>query len=303
MLLARRDGAARSCGTVCSAPRHATSRSPAVPGAQRCSSLRGWRWPLADRDRALSHLQHAAPGARARADVVRRRPDAARRAVEAVDLVQLARAHDGEFHRAIENSVDDRARRGDRRRRRSSRSRRSSRTARGFPFRRALPFVMLYPRATPGLIIGIGFFWTYLLTGALGSWLRGSIWGIMLAFVRAEPAVRLRRHVPDARADRRGARPRGPLGRSGLVATMPQHRASAAAARDLRVVHPDVRRDPQRLRPRALPRQAGHRGDRHDHALAVHPGVGRAGRGARDGAGRRHGRRARRSARGCSRSA
>jgi iron(III) transport system permease protein len=51
-----------------------------------------------------------------------------------------------------------------------------------FPLRRTLPFVMLYPRAIPGLIIGIGFFWTYLLTGAPGSWLRGSIWGILLAF-------------------------------------------------------------------------------------------------------------------------
>lgn len=51
------------------------------------------------------------------------------------------------------------------------------------PFRGALPFVMLYPRASPGLIIGIGFFWTYLLTWGIGDWLRGSIWGIMLAFV------------------------------------------------------------------------------------------------------------------------
>ena len=51
-----------------------------------------------------------------------------------------------------------------------------------FPLRRALPFVMLYPRATPGLIIGIGFFWAFLLTGALGDYLRGSIWGIMVAF-------------------------------------------------------------------------------------------------------------------------
>ena len=49
--------------------------------------------------------------------------------------------------------------------------------------RRFLPFAMLYPRATPGLIIGIGFFWTYLLTWGIGDWLRNSIWGIMLAFV------------------------------------------------------------------------------------------------------------------------
>jgi iron(III) transport system permease protein len=51
-----------------------------------------------------------------------------------------------------------------------------------FPLRRTMPFVMLYPRATPGIIIGIGFFWTYLLTGALGDFFRNSIWGIMLAF-------------------------------------------------------------------------------------------------------------------------
>jgi iron(III) transport system permease protein len=51
-----------------------------------------------------------------------------------------------------------------------------------FRLRRTLPFVMLYPRATPGIIIGIGFFWAYLLTGALGDWLRDSIWGIMVAF-------------------------------------------------------------------------------------------------------------------------
>jgi len=51
-----------------------------------------------------------------------------------------------------------------------------------FPLRRTLPFLMLYPRATPGLIIGIGFFWAYLLTGAIGDYLRTSIWGIMVAF-------------------------------------------------------------------------------------------------------------------------
>ncbi|MBA2384574.1 MAG: iron ABC transporter permease, partial [Actinobacteria bacterium] len=51
----------------------------------------------------------------------------------------------------------------------------------GFRFRRTLPFLMLYPRATPGIIIGIGFFWAYLLTGAFGDYMRGSIWGIMLA--------------------------------------------------------------------------------------------------------------------------
>src|SRR6266511_318004 len=51
-----------------------------------------------------------------------------------------------------------------------------------FRLRRTLPFVMLYPRAIPGVIIGIGFFWTFLVTGALGDWFRNSIWGIMVAF-------------------------------------------------------------------------------------------------------------------------
>jgi len=50
------------------------------------------------------------------------------------------------------------------------------------PVRKSLPFVMLYPRAIPGLIIGIGFFWAYLETGGAGGWLRQSIWGIAVAF-------------------------------------------------------------------------------------------------------------------------
>jgi iron(III) transport system permease protein len=51
----------------------------------------------------------------------------------------------------------------------------------GFRLRRSLPFLMLFPRAIPGLIIGIGFFWTFLLVNPPGSALRNSIWGIMLA--------------------------------------------------------------------------------------------------------------------------
>jgi len=51
-----------------------------------------------------------------------------------------------------------------------------------FHLRKTMPFVMLYPRATPGIIIGIGFFWAYLVTGVAGDWLRNSIWGIMIAF-------------------------------------------------------------------------------------------------------------------------
>jgi iron(III) transport system permease protein len=51
----------------------------------------------------------------------------------------------------------------------------------GFRMRGSLPFMLLFPRAIPGLIIGIGFFWTYLLVNPPGSALRTSIWGIMIA--------------------------------------------------------------------------------------------------------------------------
>ena len=50
-----------------------------------------------------------------------------------------------------------------------------------FRLRGSLPFLMLFPRAIPGLIIGIGFFWTFLLVDPPGSALRNSLWGIMLA--------------------------------------------------------------------------------------------------------------------------
>jgi iron(III) transport system permease protein len=49
-----------------------------------------------------------------------------------------------------------------------------------FRLRRTLPFLMLFPRAIPGIIIGIGFFWTFLLVNPPGGALRNSIWGIML---------------------------------------------------------------------------------------------------------------------------
>ncbi|HYZ56444.1 MAG TPA: ABC transporter permease subunit [Streptosporangiaceae bacterium] len=50
-----------------------------------------------------------------------------------------------------------------------------------FRLRRSLPFVLLFPRAIPGIIIGIGFFWTFVLVNPPGSALRNSIWGIMIA--------------------------------------------------------------------------------------------------------------------------
>ncbi len=50
-----------------------------------------------------------------------------------------------------------------------------------FKLRGTLQFVMLFPRSMPGLIVGIGFFWAFVLINPPGSALRNSIWGIMLA--------------------------------------------------------------------------------------------------------------------------
>jgi iron(III) transport system permease protein len=50
-----------------------------------------------------------------------------------------------------------------------------------FRLRGSLRFLMLYPRAIPGIIVGIGFFWSFLLVDPPGSSLRSSIWGVMLA--------------------------------------------------------------------------------------------------------------------------
>ena len=60
---------------------------------------------------------------------------------------------------------------------------------RGVPSRSGIPSdaiesvtISVAELRSAGRNIGIGFFWTYLLTWGIGDWLRGSIWGIMLAF-------------------------------------------------------------------------------------------------------------------------
>ncbi|HEX4539173.1 MAG TPA: iron ABC transporter permease [Acidimicrobiales bacterium] len=50
-----------------------------------------------------------------------------------------------------------------------------------FRLRHTLPAILVYPRAIPGIVLGIGFFWSYLLVNVPGSFLRNSIWGEMLA--------------------------------------------------------------------------------------------------------------------------
>jgi iron(III) transport system permease protein len=66
-----------------------------------------------------------------------------------------------------------------------------------FPLRRALPPVLMYPRAVPGVILGIGFFWTYLMFTP-GALVRNNLWGeaialcvrnLTLAYVVIQPSL------------------------------------------------------------------------------------------------------------------
>jgi iron(III) transport system permease protein len=51
-----------------------------------------------------------------------------------------------------------------------------------FPLRGALSYIALYPRAVPGIIIGIGFLWTLLLVPGLGG-IRNTLVVLTLAFI------------------------------------------------------------------------------------------------------------------------
>lgn len=51
-----------------------------------------------------------------------------------------------------------------------------------FPGRRALVYVALYPRAIPGVIVGMGFLWAFLMVPGLGA-IRNTLIGVTLAFV------------------------------------------------------------------------------------------------------------------------
>jgi iron(III) transport system permease protein len=51
-----------------------------------------------------------------------------------------------------------------------------------FKLRRSVQFGVLYPRAIPGIVLGMGFFWAYLLFDPPGHYLLSSYWGILIAF-------------------------------------------------------------------------------------------------------------------------
>jgi iron(III) transport system permease protein len=50
-----------------------------------------------------------------------------------------------------------------------------------FALRRTLPATLMYPRAVPGIVLGIGFFWLLLMVNMPGVFLRNSVWGELLA--------------------------------------------------------------------------------------------------------------------------
>jgi iron(III) transport system permease protein len=50
-----------------------------------------------------------------------------------------------------------------------------------FALRRTMPSLLVYPRAIPGIILGVGFFWAFLIVNVPGAFLRNSIWGELLA--------------------------------------------------------------------------------------------------------------------------
>jgi len=50
----------------------------------------------------------------------------------------------------------------------------------GFALRRSLAPALVYPRAVPGIILGIGFFWAYLMISP-GALVRNNLWGELIA--------------------------------------------------------------------------------------------------------------------------
>jgi iron(III) transport system permease protein len=57
-----------------------------------------------------------------------------------------------------------------------------------FRLRSSLPPMLFYPRALPGIVVGVGIFWVFVLVTPLEP-LRTTVWGIMLAFIVRNTAV------------------------------------------------------------------------------------------------------------------
>lgn len=57
-----------------------------------------------------------------------------------------------------------------------------------FRFRTTLQPILFYPRALPGIVLGVGIFWTFVMVTPLEP-LRTTVWGIMIAFIIRNTAI------------------------------------------------------------------------------------------------------------------
>lgn len=57
-----------------------------------------------------------------------------------------------------------------------------------FKLRSTMTPILFYPRALPGIVVGVGIFWTFVLLTPLEP-LRTTVWGIMLAFIVRNTAI------------------------------------------------------------------------------------------------------------------
>ena len=82
-----------------------------------------------------------------------------------------------------------------------------------FRWRGALNYLALFPRAVPGVVAGIGFFYAFALAPGLGG-IRNTIWVLILAFTMHYISGRDRGRRPHADADEPRSRPRCPACRA-----------------------------------------------------------------------------------------
>lgn len=115
-----------------------------------------------------------------------------------------------------------------------------------FRFRKTLNFLALYPRAMPGIIMGIGLFWAMILVPGAG-FLRNTIIGLMLAFSIRYLPTGFGAITPIVDAARSRTRPGGPDDGRGLVESVHDDFVAAAQAGPVFVLCAVIRAVPERI--------------------------------------------------------
>ena len=159
------------CAAGCSATRPASCRSAAGAATAGGVQLGTWLQLGARRaPRLVPRGHHVRPDRGAGLVLGRLRADSADRALAPAHARQLADdRHTGTFAHSILNTVEIAAGRRRGHHRWSSRWPRPWRTGRDSGCAAPCRSCMLFPRAIPGIIIGIGFFWTFLLVNPPGE--------------------------------------------------------------------------------------------------------------------------------------